>query len=50
MKETIKALLKLRDIDDKITHLKSRMEDGPRILDKRKGDTQEAEAAVQRKN
>lgn len=49
MKDTIIALLKLKEIDNKLTHLKSRMDDGPRILDKRKQDTHMAEEAVRRK-
>ena len=45
----IKSLLKLKVIDDKLSHLKSRMADGPRILNKRKNESQETADAVKRK-
>lgn len=49
MKETIKALIKLKEIDEKLGHLNKRIEDGPRILDKRKLELQDADNAVQKK-
>ncbi|MFH2001526.1 MAG: C4-type zinc ribbon domain-containing protein [Planctomycetota bacterium] len=49
MKETIKALINLKDIDEKLGHLNNRIKDGPRILEKRKLEYQDAQAAVQRK-
>lgn len=43
IKSTMQFLLKLRDIDDKLIHLKNRMEDGPRILGKRSAESSEVE-------
>jgi len=44
--DTLKSLLKLRDIDEKLHHLNKRMEDGPRILGKRSAESSEVENAV----
>ena len=46
MKEAVRALLDLKSFDDKLAHLKARMEDGPRILAKRSSEMSEVEKGV----
>lgn len=49
MKDTIKDLLTLRDLDKKLAHLNRRLKDGPRILDKRKAEFEESKKSVEKK-
>jgi len=42
-------LLQLREIDEKLSHLRNRVEDGPRIFDGREREYKEAEQAVEDK-
>lgn len=48
-KETIKKLLDLRELDEKLTHLDGRIADGPRIYENRARELKEAQSAVELK-
>jgi predicted nucleic acid-binding Zn-ribbon protein len=49
MKATLRGLLELRKVDEKLSHLNRRMSDGPRIFDKRRTEFEQEHAAIEQK-
>ena len=47
-RETIRKLVRLREMDEKLQHLEQRLQDGPRILGLRKAELDTAHEAVER--